>query len=91
MLGLGQMGSEGLLSVEAVCELTGFSRATLYRRLRAGLFPPRVWAASLRRYGWRREDVDKWVALRDQLQVKPGRRRLDAVRQETPWPAQRQR
>ena len=42
MLGLGQMGSEGLLSVEAVCELTGFSRATLYRRLRAGLFPPRV-------------------------------------------------
>ena len=47
----------------AVCEVTGLSKATIYRLLARGEFPPRV-KLSPRCVGWRVAEVDAWLAAR---------------------------
>lgn len=47
----------------AVLEVTGLSRATIYRLLERGEFPPRV-KLSQRCVGWRVADVDAWLEVR---------------------------
>jgi len=47
----------------AVLEVTGLSKATVYRLLERGEFPPRV-KLSPRCVGWRVADVDAWLAER---------------------------
>jgi len=47
----------------AVCEVTGLSKATIYRLLAREAFPPRV-KLSPRCVGWRVADVDTWLAAR---------------------------
>ena len=44
----------------AVLEVTGLSKATVYRLLERGEFPPRV-KLSPRCVGWRVADVDAWL------------------------------
>ena len=47
----------------AVLEITGLSKATIYRLLEREEFPPRV-QLSPRCVGWRAADVDVWLAER---------------------------
>ena len=47
----------------AVCEVTGLSKATIYRLLARGEFPERV-KLSPRCVGWRVAEVDAWLAAR---------------------------
>ena len=47
----------------AVCEITGLSKATIYRLLARGEFPARV-KLSPRCVGWRVAEVDAWLAAR---------------------------
>ena len=47
----------------AVLEATGLSKATIYRLLERGEFPPRV-KLSPRCVGWRAADVEAWLAER---------------------------
>ena len=47
----------------AVLEVTGLSKATIYRLLGRGEFPPRV-QLSPRCVGWRVADVDAWLEAR---------------------------
>ena len=46
-----------------VLEVTGLSKATIYRLLERGEFPPRV-QLSPRCVGWRVADIDAWLAAR---------------------------
>jgi predicted DNA-binding transcriptional regulator AlpA len=57
-----------LLNRATVCALTGLSAGSLYRRMKAGLFPPQVIYRPLKIRGWRREDIDKWLGLRWELE-----------------------
>ena len=47
----------------AVCEVTGLSKATIYRLVNKGEFPARV-KLSPRCVGWRVADVDAWLEAR---------------------------
>ena len=47
----------------AVCEVTGLSKATIYRLLNRGEFPAKV-QLSPRCVGWRVADVEAWLAAR---------------------------
>ncbi|RYG86451.1 MAG: AlpA family phage regulatory protein [Alphaproteobacteria bacterium] len=52
--------SERILRLPAVLDLTGLSRATLYRRIQTGHFPKQI-AISIRCAGWRQSEVDDWL------------------------------
>ena len=47
----------------AVLEITGLSKATIYRLINRGDFPPRV-QLSPRCVGWRVGDIDAWLERR---------------------------
>ena len=47
----------------AVLEVTGLSKATIYRLLERGEFPPRV-KLSPRCVGWRVGDIEAWLEAR---------------------------
>ena len=53
-----------ILRVPAVLELIGLSRTSLWRRVRAGDFPApvRLGGRGSRAVGWRRADVERWLA-----------------------------
>ena len=54
----------------AVCEITGLSKATIYRLLARGEFPARV-KLSPRCVGWRVAEVDAWLADRAGVHKEP--------------------
>ena len=54
----------------AVCEITGLSKATIYRLLARGEFPARV-KLSPRCVGWRVAEVDAWLAARTGVHEEP--------------------
>ena len=54
----------------AVCEVTGLSKATIYRLLARGEFPARV-KLSPRCVGWRVAEVDAWLAARAGVHEEP--------------------
>ena len=47
----------------AVCEVTGLSKATIYRLVNKGEFPARV-KLSPRCVGWRVADIEAWLEAR---------------------------
>ena len=49
-----------LMRLNEVLDLTGLSRATLYRKISAGTFPPQHKLAE-RCCGWRAGEVDIWL------------------------------
>ncbi|WP_338424847.1 helix-turn-helix transcriptional regulator [Sphingopyxis kveilinensis] len=52
--------SDRFLRLPAVLSRTGLSRATLYRKIVAGTFPPQRKLAE-RCCGWRASEVDVWL------------------------------
>ena len=57
------MHQTAIYRLPAVCEVTGLSRATIYRLLNRGEFPAKV-QLSPRCVGWRVADVEAWLAER---------------------------
>ena len=53
-----------ILRTPAVLALIGLSRTSLWRRVRAGDFPApvRLGGQGSRAVGWRRADVERWLA-----------------------------
>lgn len=58
------MGSRVLRAREVVAEI-GVSKATLYRWIGSGQFPPPI-KLGPGSVGWRREDIEEWLAGRPQ-------------------------
>ena len=58
-----RMGSR-ILRIRDLMDEIGVSKATLYRMVSEGSFPPPVKIAK-RAVGWRREDVDRWLESRE--------------------------
>lgn len=52
--------ADRILRIKAVLERTGLSRATLYRKIRAGTFPRQIPIAQ-RCAGWRESAVNEWI------------------------------
>ena len=50
-----------ILRCEEVCGRVSFSKATLYRLVRADQFPRPV-RLTARLVGWRSTDIDQWIA-----------------------------
>jgi len=50
-----------ILRMNTVLDRTGLSKSTLYRKMRAGTFPPKI-RISITGTGWRESDIDRWVA-----------------------------
>lgn len=59
-----------LITIDQVRAKTGFSTATIYRRIAAGTFPQRV-AAGERAVRWKLSEIDNWIASLDRPAVKP--------------------
>ena len=60
------MKADEILREPSVLKATGISRTTLWRRVRSGDFPRplRLGGPTTRAVGWRREDVERWLAER---------------------------
>lgn len=52
---------DAILRLKKVLEVTGLSRATLYRRVSLGQFPRPVKLTGTAR-GWRQSEIDCWIA-----------------------------
>ena len=52
-----------ILRTPQVLELIPISRATLWRRVQSGQFPPplRLGGPNSRAVGWRRTDIEEWL------------------------------
>ena len=63
-LGAARDSSTVILRTPAVLALIGLSRTSLWRRVRAGDFPApvRLGGDGSRAVGWRRADVERWLA-----------------------------
>ena len=53
-----------LLRVREVCEVTGLSRASVYRFLAGGVFPRPIHIGE-RSPRWRSETIESWIAERE--------------------------
>jgi len=59
------MGNPKLLRVNAVLEMLGVGRSTLYRWIKSGTFPaPRVVGGSSTMVFWTCEEVEEWIVSR---------------------------
>jgi prophage regulatory protein len=52
-----------ILRTEDVAKLIGLSRATIFRNVKAGIFPAPI-KISQRAVGWRSEDIETWIVAR---------------------------
>ena len=50
-----------VLRLPEVCQMSGLSRATIYKKISEGGFPPPLRLGS-RSVGWRLADIDEWLA-----------------------------
>jgi len=57
------MTTTRLIRLPAVIEMTGYSRATIYRKMSDGTFPAAV-RLGARAVAWRSTDIDAWIASR---------------------------
>lgn len=53
------MTVDRIVRTEEVCELTGLSRSTIYRKMRKGTFPSNR-LISDQCVGWRLSEINKW-------------------------------
>jgi prophage regulatory protein len=54
---------DSILRLPDVLKRIGLGRATLYRLIRTGAFPPAL-KLSPSAIGWRASDIDRWIAER---------------------------
>ncbi|OHT19954.1 helix-turn-helix transcriptional regulator [Edaphosphingomonas haloaromaticamans] len=54
------MSKERLIRLPEVRLRTGLSTATIYRKVAAGVFPPKV-QISMNVVGWYESDIDRWI------------------------------
>ena len=52
-----------ILRLPEVLRITGLSRASIYRLVRSGIFPPSV-KLTARTIGWYSTDIETWIAAR---------------------------
>ena len=52
-----------ILRLPEVLRITGLSRASIYRLVRSGTFPPSV-KLTARTIGWNSTDIETWIAAR---------------------------
>ncbi len=57
-----------ILRIADVLKATGLCRTTIWRWSRKGTFPPPI-RLGARHIGWRREDVEEWIAARETVSV----------------------
>ena len=57
-------GPMDIVRIEEVTEITGLSRTSIWRRVKTGEFPNplRLGGSNTRAVGWRRSDIDNWIA-----------------------------
>lgn len=60
---IGETDPADTLRLPTVRQRTGLGRSTIYRLMSQGLFPSAVQLAP-RAVGWRRGDIDEWLAAR---------------------------
>lgn len=53
-----------LLRLKTVENLTGLSRSSIYRMVKAGEFPPPIKLTGSRSVAWVTEEVDAWIQAR---------------------------
>ena len=53
-----------ILRIDEVAAIVGMSKATVWRRVRSGDFPPqvRLGGPNSRAFGWRRSEIETWIA-----------------------------
>lgn len=76
------MNAPRLIKLKTVLEQCAFSRATLYRQIKAGHFPEPVrltggWDdsnAASRSVAWREEEILQWIASRQKVPLSEERR-----------------
>lgn len=61
---------DGILSCKEVLETVGFSKQTLYRRIKAVDFPRPI-QISPQRVGWRKSEVAEWMETRKRSGKEP--------------------
>lgn len=54
---------ERMIRLKEVVEITGYSRATIYRLMDLGMFPMKV-KLGLRAVAWKKSDVENWLSSR---------------------------
>jgi prophage regulatory protein len=54
--------TQSLLRLDAVKHRTGLSRSTLYRLVKAGLFPRPIAIGGTRAKAWPSNEIDSWIA-----------------------------
>jgi prophage regulatory protein len=59
-----------ILRRPAVEQLTGLSYSTIYRKMRAGQFPPRV-RLGAHAVGWKSQEVLNWINSREPVVTAP--------------------
>ena len=57
------MQLKGIIRMPALIKIVGLSRATIWRRVKSGNFPPpvRLGGPGSRAVGWRSNEIDYWV------------------------------
>ncbi|MGG6100826.1 helix-turn-helix transcriptional regulator [Pantoea allii] len=76
------MNASRLIKLKTVLEYCAFSKATLYRQIKAGRFPEPVrltggWDdsnAASRSVAWREEEILQWIASRQKVPLSDTRR-----------------
>lgn len=58
--------SERIIRAREVCDMAGLSRATIWRREKAGTFPARV-SLGGNSVGWKYSEVQRWMSERESL------------------------
>ena len=68
-----------ILRLKDVVELVGLSKTTIWRRMRAGEFPPalRLGGPSTRAVGWKMTDVEAWLEQRRATDVQMAVRQVN--------------
>ena len=67
------METPRILRLGALMHVTQLSRASIYRQIRAGTMP-RPLRLGPRAVGWRKEEIDEWLATRERAGSSPQRR-----------------
>lgn len=76
------MNTQRLIKLKTVLEYCAFSRATLYRQIKAGHFPEPIRLtgglddanATSRSVAWREEEIRQWIANRQKVPLSETRK-----------------